>query len=372
MKINKILLYGPPVGKSIKSGYGGGTGGYTRNMAAYLNFAFDEFELQPLFHTVRGELNLGKLSFVARFFIDLKRIIQSLIGQQKPKAIHVLAQYRTATIREFLLSIIASLLNISYLYEIKAGAFISFYNHANILNKFFIKYIIKNAKIVLCEGEVYIPFIKKKFGKESYYLPNFVPSSEIPIKSNSLFNDEVLRVIFVGYCTRAKGVFELVDGVYQLARKSSFRIELTLVGSEEKEFSTYLNKLVKSKNLTINRLGCLNHKDVLHNLSKNDIYCYPTSHKGEGHNNSINEAMMYGLVVVTTRHGFLDQLLNNNSSYFLNGISSKNISDTLEEVYNNKGKAKEKAKNARKKLISSYSDKIIYKDLIRYYHILMD
>ena len=101
---------------------------------------------------------------------------------ERPRAVHILAQYRTATIREYILAVNATLFGIPYLYEIKAGAFISFYKNTNSLNKFFIKYIIKHAKVVLCEGEVYIPFLKTEFNKESYHLPNFVPSSEIPTR----------------------------------------------------------------------------------------------------------------------------------------------------------------------------------------------
>lgn len=366
MNKNKIILYGPPVGKDIKAGYGGGTGGYTRNMAAYLNFDFTDFELIPLFHTVRGEINFGKLTFVIRFLIDLIRIIKCFLSI-KPNSIHILAQYRTATVREFTLAFISNSLGMPYLYEIKAGAFINFYKNTNFINKYFINYIVKNSKIILCEGEIYIDFIEQEFKRKSYYLPNFVLSKELPEKENTLFNNEFLNIVFVGYCTRAKGVFELLDAVVKITNETNIQIKLTLIGSEEKEFKKYINNISVNKNLIINRKGVLAHKDVLQELSKNDIYCYPTDHDGEGHNNSINEAMIFGLVIITTRKGFLGQVLHEDSAYFLDSIDSSEIAKNIKDIYLNKKLAKEKAMKARKKLLDNYVDTVVYDDFVKHY-----
>ena len=64
---NKILLVGPNLGLSDKS-YGGGVGGYTRNMSVYLKtLSSDSFDLVPFFHTVRGHKKFIKESLIYRF-----------------------------------------------------------------------------------------------------------------------------------------------------------------------------------------------------------------------------------------------------------------------------------------------------------------
>lgn len=366
MQPQKIILYGPPVSKSIENGYGGGTGGYTRNMGAYLNFEFDEFKLVPLFHTVRGELQLGKLTFLYRFIVDFFRMISGFF-RVRPEGIHILAQYRTATPREFALSLAASLFRIPYLYEIKAGAFISFYQSTGLFNKKMLRCIVVRANVVLCEGAEYVPFLLSEFGKSSEYFPNFVLSSEIPSEANIIFNDSCIRILFVGFCTNDKGVFELVDGACSFAREVSSEVVLTLVGSEDEKFSNYLENLSDHPNLTIRRMGRLAHADVLSEMARNDIYCYPSRHSGEGHNNSINEAMMFGMVILSSRAGFLEYILGDDCAYYVNEVSSTDICRSLNEIVGDKGIAQKKGTQARTKLISSYTQEVLYRDLERHY-----
>ncbi|MDG2312870.1 MAG: glycosyltransferase family 4 protein [Alphaproteobacteria bacterium] len=365
MKSSQIVLYGPPIGKNIKKGYGGGSGGYTRNMSAYLNFQFDSISLSPLFHTVRGEIDLGIFTFLIRSFVDLRRIIQTLIFN-RPKGIHVLAQYRRAVVREFALSVFAKMLRIPYIYEIKAGSFIDFCEKSGTLNSFYLRYVLNNAKVVLCEGKKYIPYLEKTFSIKGHYFPNFVLSTEIPENPNVLFESDILRVLFVGYCTRDKGVYELVEGASSFAEKRNVKVELTLVGSEDPDFSKFIEEYPISNNLKVTRSGRLAHKDVLVQMSKNDIYCYPTRHRGEGHNNSINEAMMFGLVVITTKAGFLPEVLEN-SAFYIDDVESTEIYSALSRIQLDKGGAMEKARRAHHKLLSSYTDSVVYERLKLHY-----
>ena len=85
----KVLLFGPVIGV-FAGAYGGGTGGYTRNMSQYLRFfRSDNFEIVPCFHTVAGQ---GKVkSFLLRFGIDLFRFLKSMINV-KPDIVNILSQ----------------------------------------------------------------------------------------------------------------------------------------------------------------------------------------------------------------------------------------------------------------------------------------
>ena len=366
-----IALYGPPVNKSISGAYGGGTGGYTRNMATYLNFKFENIKLIPLYHTVRGEVSGGKLSFFFRFFIDAWRIIK-FFKSRKPDSVHILAQYRSATIREFFLAFFCKITNTPFLYEIKAGAFIKFYEDSNFISRYFVRFIIINANRVLCEGSKNIPFIKEHFNKESFYNPNVVLTEEIPMYGNKLFTTDVIKVVFVGYCVRGKGVFELVEGINSFCTSTNQKVDLTLIGSEHFEFSSFIDSFQCSKNFNINRMGKLPHDSVMEKLQYQDIYCYPTDHEGEGHNNSINEAMMYGLTIITTKKGFLEDVLNDDSAYFMENVSSNEVKNALSLIISNLTLAKGKAELARIKLINNYNSDVIYSDLVKHYDSLIE
>ncbi|MCS6095022.1 glycosyltransferase family 4 protein [Shewanella baltica] len=315
-----VVLFGPQLNFKNAS-YGGGSGGYTRNMETYMDeFFSDEFIMSPCFHTVRsGKKTIYNL-FLIRFFIDVKRFIESIFSFRKNiLVVHILAQYRTATPREFAICFICFLLKIPYLYEIKAGQFDTWYNRTNFLNKRMIKFIISKSSLILCEGKRYIPFVRNIFNKESFYWPNFVPSKEIPKKIEfmpySLTQSEPLKVCFIGYCYEGKGVFDLVLGSTEFQKKNNVAIELHLVGHESDEFKTF----IESSDCKINviRHGKQEHDQVLAILRSCHLFCLPTRHLGEGHNNSVNEAMMCHKPIICTKNGFLTDILSPSKAIFI-------------------------------------------------------
>ena len=361
----KILLFGPKLSSADRA-YGGGTGGFTRNMSAYLNyFKSDAFEIEPSFHTIRGGSNLD--FFVIRFFRDAFTFFKD-ISTQKPKGVHILAQYRTAIPREFMVVFISKLFSVPVLYEVKAGSFMSWFERTNVIFKSMMKYVLRNSHVVLSEGIPYLNYLKENFGVDAHYFPNYVPSDEVPKEVSQKLSERKIRVLFVGYAYKAKGVYELVEGCNLAAQ--NIPIELTLIGKESDEFKIWLDAQALEANLTINRLGVKPHHEVLEWFDKIDVYCYPTSHKGEGHNNSINEAMMMGVIIITTKQGFLGTVLSNDRAYFLDKISPEDIASTFEKIDKNRELSKNKAKASRDYLIDNFTSEVAYKKLNNHYKVL--
>ena len=70
--MHNILLLGPKIDVVNSKSYGGGTGGYTRNMSVYLSFfKFKNFKIKPCFHTVNGEINIGVFTKPYRLLLDM-------------------------------------------------------------------------------------------------------------------------------------------------------------------------------------------------------------------------------------------------------------------------------------------------------------
>ncbi len=358
------MLVGPDVTANVSSqGYGGGVGGYTRNMISYLDFfKSNDFEHLPCFHTIKGQLRIDLK--IVRIFLDLFRFLSGLI--KGVDLVHVLAQYRNATPREYLFCVFSLLMGKQYIYEIKAGAFKNWYFSTSLIYRSFIKFIIRNAKVILVEGKDYVKFVSDEFGRDAHYFPNCVPTREIPNMVASKLDGNELIVLFVGYCYRDKGVFDLVEGCVQAA-KFGIPLRLELVGLEELSFKKWLEDLTVPTNLKIKRNGRLDYGDVMRHYSNSDIYCYPTYHSGEGHNNSVNEAMMYGLTIITTRNGFLSDVLGDNCAFFLSEISAEEISSALLYFYKNREAGKRLGRNARLRLLSNFTSDIVYPKLERYY-----
>ena len=356
------MLYGPVVAK-LEGAYGGGTGGYTRKMGLYLNyFRSQDFRMVPVFHTVKGQYRFG--FFVVRFFLDIWVFLKGLI-QLRPDAIHILAQYRTAVPREYALLILAGLFRVPVVYEIKAGVFVTWYKSTNPVFRYMSHFCLKRSKVILCQGMPYVEFLKNELGIEGHYYPNFVADDEIPPQIGPKLAEETMRVCFVGYAFRDKGVFELVEGCLNASKVAP--IHLTLIGKEHEEFTQWMDNLDLGDRFTVERKGRLPHDEVLIEYQKNDIYCYPTRHKGEGHNNSINEAMMMGLVIITTRQGFLGSILSPERAYFLDEVATSQVQGVLEHIGTNREEAIEKGLKVRKHLLQNFTSSVAYSKLENHY-----
>jgi|SaaInlStandDraft_1057018.scaffolds.fasta_scaffold00979_2 glycosyltransferase involved in cell wall biosynthesis len=350
---NNILLVGPKVNVSNKRAYGGGTGGYTRNMKVYLRyFRFEGFEIIPCFHSIRGEINLWVLNAPLRLFYDLYQLIRCF-WKFKIRGVHIIAQYRGALLREVLIVLISSVLKKPILYEIKAGSFESTYYSNNKLYKFLINYIIRKSKILLVEGKPYINFLKNNFNRECTFFPNVVPNNEIPNVISEKFNNGFIRVLFVGFACKNKGVFELFDACEKLSSKEN-NIILTVVGEVHDDFKNY----VKGTNLNLILKGKLNHIEVLKQFNLNDIYCYPSKHSGEGHNNTINEALMNQMIICSSLNGFLGSFLNEDNSFPLKKVCEKEIVYRLNQIIGNKTLAIDKSKIGRQLILSEFNTNV--------------
>ena len=60
-----------------------------------------------------------------------------------------------------------------------------------------------------------------------------------------------------------------------------------------------------------------------------DVFLFPTYHKGEGHPNVINEAMANELPIVVTKQGSIEEILDEETAYFIDPRSPTQIADAL-------------------------------------------
>ncbi|MGF1853520.1 glycosyltransferase [Vibrio satsumensis] len=364
--MNKVIMYGPELDNKNAS-YGGGTGGYTRNMKTYIDsFVSDSFTLIPCFHTIQERDKNLKNTKLFRLARDLIRVFNS-IKLNEPQVIHILAQYRGAILREFFVILLVKIFGLKVVYEIKAGQFDTWFEKTNLINKMAVRYIIKKSDFVLCEGERYINFLQEKFSRQSIYWPNFVPSSEIVKKNKIISNSSSLvsSFCFIGYCYEGKGVFELIIGLNDFCKKNKDRkLILNLVGEHSPSFSDFLSNTELEDNFNLSSHGKLSHDKVLKVLSANSAFILPSKHVGEGHNNSINEAMMLNIPILSTRQGFLGDILNDRC-IFIDDL--RDIVSPVELFFNKPNLVRENVKNANEFFQENLHSDVVVPKLIDLY-----
>lgn len=348
-----ILIVGPASASGSRV-YGGGAGGYSRNMSVYLStLKLPGYKLVPFYHSVRGQSAGVAENPIVRLMRDTSSFIVTCL-RLRPSTVHVLAQYRGALPRELAFSLVCRILRIRLVYDIKAGAFGQSYRQGGRVYKAMTRSVVHSANCLFAEGEKTRIFLRSEFGLGSVFFPNFIPDSEIPSKPSNLFAAVRLRILFVGYCYRDKGIFELVEGCRVLA-SMGHKIVLKIIGAESPEFTEWCDELPNVDSLDIIRCGQRPSEEVLNAMQESDVYAYPTSHPGEGHNNSINEAMMNGLVVLTTRHGFLEDVLGVDGAFFLDKVAPDQIAAALEKIKKGQEEAKLIAGRACNRFLSEFT-----------------
>ncbi len=320
------------------------------------SFISDDFELILCSHTTRTPTRLYPLLFPIRFIKDIGKLF---IYGLHADGVHIYLQYRSAIVREYFIIRLARLIKLPVFVEIRAGYFISWYFNTNIIYKKMADDIINNSKIIGSQGQEYITFLKEKFDKDVVYVPNFVISKLIPryIEKKRCYHTH-LKILFVGYCSKAKGIIELIKGCQRVA-ESGRVIELTLIGKEDTEITRWINSYNPHRNFKITRKGYQSHDKVLEAFALHDIFVLPTRYSGEGHPNVLNEAMMMKMIIVTTKHGFICDLLDDHSCYFINKNDHESIAKSIIHISENYGEAVKKSENAYKRLIENFTDKQI-------------
>lgn len=113
------------------------------------------------------------------------------------------------------------------------------------------------------------------------------------------------RVLYLGLCTRAKGLFDAVEAV-ALANalgSGTRRFQLTVAGgfahaNEESEFRTRIATLGAD---VVRYAGFVTGDRKRQLFASSDVFCFPTQHPHEGQPVTLIEALACDLPIVTTR-----------------------------------------------------------------------
>jgi glycosyltransferase involved in cell wall biosynthesis len=346
------------------AGYGGGKGGFVCNVAALLgHFSEGDVKMTLSAYSTRRFSRWWRILLPFRLVADLLVFARNI---RQGGAVHVMMTYGLAIYREFGMSVIAAAVKRPLILDIRGGAFVPWLESIGWLERAMAHWMLSHAEAILGQGIAVVTYLRPRYGDKVHHFPNFVRSGYLPLSVETRCTQVQLGVIFVGYCYAGKGVFELVEGCAR-AVHLGLSLRLTLVGAESPDFESYLDNFPLPVGLRVNRCGALGFDEVQSLLASHDIFCFPTRHSGEGHPNAITEAMAHALVIVTTRHGFIPELLDNSAAYFVHPASAHALADTLVHINNNREEARRKASNARSAVQERYMEAHVLGELAELY-----
>ena len=308
-----ILLIGPRSGRNVK-------GGVTilhddmRNQIKRRGFIFSEINTN---------------------FKDIKKInvfinvLRGIISIRKSRVIILDCTFRQLVFFGPLLTFFRSSEQILIIRKF-AGSFLHDLESSNFFTRKLVHYTLTRSNLNCFETKGIIQKASKCFGK-TFWFPN--------VRHKSIFQSpetvgDSLKVIFVGRIIKEKGVLLACEAVSQLRNA-----ELSIYGRLEEGITA--DELTAFQN--VKYCGELDNSLIQEVMSQNNVLLLPTYYHGEGYPGVILEAFSVSLPVITTRHNYLPELLED-SGYLVPTHCTESIKETLELVTESYSMLREKGK----------------------------
>lgn len=296
-----------------------------------------------------GKFNFSKLSFI-KIYLEFYKIFSSNVIYMTP------GQSFGGVLKYFPFILISKLSRKKTVFHLHGNYLKEEYNSLKGVKKIIFKKIISSFDyaIVLSES------LKANFydfldNKKIYTVVNCFDDELIHYSKNfNLKNYSKIRIIFLSNLIEEKGINVLLKALIEL-KKEGIEIPTEIAGHRiyENEIRDVLTSLPFVK-----YLGVVQGEEKAIALWNSNVFCLPTYFsKGEGQPISIIEAMAFGNLIVTTKHGGIPDICTENNGEFVEKNDVKSLKDTLKKLYLNPQIIEEKGKYNASIAPNLYSEK---------------
>ncbi len=204
--------------------------------------------------------------------------------------------------------------------RIFAGDFEDKYLTSNYIQKFLIRFILKNSNSVFFELK-HLVYTFKKYNKNTYWFPN-VRDEKIQKNKKRTFRK---RFVYIGSINKEKGIDELCQAIKWLDKDYT----VDLYGPIKYDYEKYSDSYFKQ--LGINYKGALKSDEVLDVMDRYDVLILP-SYK-EGYPGVIIEAFALGIPVIATKlPGIMEMCEHNQNSILIDSKSSQQLLEAIKSI----------------------------------------
>jgi len=249
---------------------------------------------------------------------------------------HITALYKQFLYYELLLWGISRLRGYKYVYDIRAGSIVIHYNERSFLYRYFFRFILRHSDLVLSEGMENMSFIKSISGKGAKYFPNYISPQKDEIKLPSA-PQKTINLCYWGRLVPEKGI-ELTIDVCAYINRSDIQCELHIVGDGPKFFINEIHQKANDLKISdrVHFYGAQSSEKQLNFMTKMHFFIFPTIFRGEGHSNSLTEAMYFGVVPICSRNGFNQSVVSNAGVVLDRDVTFVEYGNAVISIFNKK------------------------------------
>ena len=231
--------------------------------------------------------------------------------------------------------------------------------------KFFYWLGIRKASVVTVPSK----FLRDYLGiKNAFVIPNAIDTikfSEVNLIERDYFN--ILTVTKFWFPEKAKGLFELAQIIFNLAKDFDKRINWRIVGYGPllEEIKKSVASLERPKNLSVQWFG---YDTPQKYFSDSDIFAYFSYE--DNMPIAVMEAMASGLPVVTNQIGAVGEIINSGIDGFVS-MDFQDYQNILLKLMNDFGLRKNIGQAARQKIKNKFSWEVIFPKWLNLYDKLL-
>ena len=322
--MSKTIIFYAPVGTGMPAHMlGGGEKGCRRTQEILKNTGYD------LITVDKPVMGKGAKQYILMAIKAYIKVIMFLLTK-KNALLYVVGFYEKNVYLEWLILSAGKILNHKTIYEARNGRLIKAYADYGKRYKWFMDSILKKADVIFAQGAEYIDFIKKNFGKQAVYTPNYVMNrSLLPYEGDRPFNP--IKLLYFGRVSDSKNIDVVLKTAGEL-EKRGYRTETTIIGGYQEEYKKSLDDLVQKLRLKdVRFLGQQQFEMIRDELQRAHFFIFPSQEKMEGHSNSLTEAMTFGVVPVVSIAGFNASIVSK-SALVVDEMDYKKYADVVDRI----------------------------------------
>ncbi len=361
--MKKEIIFYAPIGKGTPpERIGGAEAGCLKTMKIY------EVAGIKVIHLDRPVSKGGIVKYIIGMLLAPIKLLCLLLCH--PKAIvHVVGFYHRTVGQEKLLVMISKMMGHKVIYEPRNGSMVISYNEGDESYRTKLSYLLRTPDVVLCQGLEYVDMIKRTWGLDRSYYPNYIMDEYI--QPNELERGKQIKLLYFGRVVPEKNV-DVVIKTASLLKQKGFDVVLNIIGGCSAEYQKVLNNVISDEKIEdiVTFYGRKTFPFIAEILHKSHYYIFPSSEANEGHSNSLTEAMGCGVVPIVSKAGFNESICGN-TDLVADNLFPQTYMSIIEKI-EREGKWGTYSNFCYNRVINNYTQSIVKSKLYSYVLPLFD
>lgn len=357
MKPVRQIIFYAPLGKGIPiEKIGGAEAGCLKTKRIYEDAGIEVIPMD------KPAISRGKLRFAWDMAVLPLKLIRLLY--KYPKAVlHIVGFYTKIARYEWLLMQLGRHTGHKVIYELRNGSMVRTYEEGSESYRKTLKDLLLKPNVVLCQGMEYVDFIRKEWGVERSYYPNYIMDDFL--EENNLNRPYPLHLIYFGRVTKSKNV-DVIIRTLALVRKSGKEATLDIIGGYDVQYKAVLDKVAQEENVSdfVMFYGRKSFGFIAERLRAAHYFVFPSQEKQEGHSNALTEAMGCGVVPIVSEAGFNGSICGI-PELVVKSVEADSFANKIMEIEKN-NRWKYYSAWVYRRIVENYTQSIVSKRLIGY------